>query len=118
MFLCACLFVCLFVFQYLQYGEGFVHLLDGKFSFALYDGIKDTYFVARDPIGVTSLYQGWAKDGSVWFASELKALHEECEKIEPFEPGTSFSSTNGVARWYNPVWFDEVVFWENSSMLA
>ena len=92
---------------YLQYGQDFIHLLDGKFSFALYDGINDTYLVARDPIGVTSLYQGWAKDGSLWFASELKALHQDCEKIEPFEPGTGYSSTTGKFRWYTPVWWDE-----------
>ena len=63
---------------------------------------------SRDPIGVTSLYQGWAKDGSVWFASEMKALNEDCEKIETFLPGHVYSSKRGLYRWYNPKWWSEV----------
>ena len=39
----------------------------------MYSG-KASYLAARDPIGVTSLYIGWRRDGSVCFASEMKAL--------------------------------------------
>jgi len=91
---------------YIQFGEDCVKYLDGKFSFTLYDGIKNQYFATRDPIGVTSLYQGWASDGSVWFASEMKALNEDCQKIEPFEPGTVYSSEKGKYRLYNPIWWN------------
>lgn len=41
----------------MQFGEDFVHMLDGKFSFSLYDAAQDRFIAARDPIGVTSLYQ-------------------------------------------------------------
>lgn len=30
--------------------------------------------VPRDPFGVTSMYIGWGKDGSIWVANEMKCL--------------------------------------------
>jgi hypothetical protein len=47
---------------------------------------------ARDPIGVCPLYLGHGKDGSVWFASEMKALIEDCERIEIVPPGHMYTS--------------------------
>lgn len=45
------------------------------------------YFcAARDPIGICSLYWGRGADGSVWFASEMKALQSRCETIDIFPP--------------------------------
>jgi len=38
--------------------------LDGIFSFVLLDTRDDSYVVARDAIGVTSLYIGWGLDGN------------------------------------------------------
>lgn len=48
--------------------------LDGYFAFVLID--NDNVFIARDRIGVRSLYIGYDKDGSVWVSSELKAIHK------------------------------------------
>ena len=28
----------------------------------------------RDPFGVTCMYIGWGKDGSIWVANEMKCL--------------------------------------------
>lgn len=42
---------------------------------------------ARDHVGICPLYIGWGADGSVWFASEFKALQETCTRFEPFPPG-------------------------------
>lgn len=36
--------------------------------------------VLQDPIGITSLYIGWGRDGSVWVASEMKCLVNDCVK--------------------------------------
>jgi hypothetical protein len=33
-----------------------------------------TFYAARDAIGVTCMYIGWGKDGSVWLSSEMKCL--------------------------------------------
>jgi len=86
----------------------FINKLDGIFSFVVADSARGTYLAARDPVGVTSLYIGWASDGSVWIASEYKALVSECERFEEFPPGHYWSSKfNEFRRWYNPSWFDE-----------
>ena len=61
--------------------------LNGIFAFVLYDEQRDTYLIARDPIGVIPLYIGYDADGTVYVASELKALEGECERYEPFLPG-------------------------------
>lgn len=50
--------------QYEEYGENFVDMLDGIFSFVLLDTRDNSFIVARDAIGVTSLYIGWGLDGN------------------------------------------------------
>ncbi|KAF7049376.1 hypothetical protein CFC21_057927 [Triticum aestivum] len=95
---------------YEEYGENFVNMLDGVFSFVLYDTRNKTYMAARDAVGVNPLYFGRGSDGSVWIASEMKALHEDCPKFELFPPGNLYSSAaGGFRRWYNPQWFAEHV---------
>lgn len=39
-------------------------MLDGMFSFVLLDTRDDSFIVARDAIGITSLYIGWSLDGN------------------------------------------------------
>lgn len=39
-------------------------MLDGVFSFVLLDTRDNSYIVARDAIGITSLYIGWGLDGN------------------------------------------------------
>jgi asparagine synthase (glutamine-hydrolysing) len=95
---------------YEEYGENFVDMLDGVFAFVLYDTRNKTFMAARDAIGVNPLYIGWGGDGSVWFASEMKALNEDCVRFEIFPPGHLYSSAAaGFRRWYNPAWFLEQV---------
>eukprot|EP01084_Bolivina_argentea_P008222 15395_1 len=91
---------------YMQRGmTGCMKALKGMFSFLLYDAEKDTFFVARDHIGITSLYMGRANDGSIWVASEMKALSEDCNFIENFPPGHWWNSkTKEFVRWYEPFW--------------
>jgi asparagine synthase (glutamine-hydrolysing) len=64
---------------------------------------------ARDPIGVTTLYQGWSssRPETVFFSSELKCLVDECDKIISFPPGHVFDSRDGsLTRYYTPSWWD------------
>ena len=61
--------------------------LSGIFAFALYDEEHDEFLIARDPIGVIPLYIGYDSDGTIYVASELKALEGQCEQYEPFLPG-------------------------------
>ncbi|KAG0572277.1 hypothetical protein KC19_VG081000 [Ceratodon purpureus] len=48
--------------------------------------------------------------GSVWFASEMKALKDDCERFVTFPPGHIYSSKEGgLRRYYNPPWFNESI---------
>ena len=72
---------------YRDKGIHFLEELNGIFAFVLYDEEKDAFLIARDAIGVIPLYIGHDSDGTVYVASELKALEGQCEYYEPFLPG-------------------------------
>ncbi len=72
---------------YREKGIDFLEDLNGIFAFALYDEESNEFLIARDPIGVIPLYIGYDADGTVYVASELKALEGQCERYEPFLPG-------------------------------
>ncbi|TVY13601.1 putative asparagine synthetase [glutamine-hydrolyzing] [Lachnellula arida] len=94
---------------YMQYGIDAPKHLDGMFSFILYDKAQDRVIAARDPIGIVSFYQGWSSKlpGAVFFASELKCLHDVCDKIISFPPGHVYDSkTDKTTRYYDPTWWD------------
>ena len=79
------------------------------FSWVLYDSKEDRIVAARDPIGITSFYQGWSSQtpGAVYFASELKSLHPVCDKIISFPPGHIYDSkSDTTTRYYQPSWWD------------
>ena len=79
--------------------------LSGIFAFVLYDEETDEYLIARDPIGVIPLYIGYDADGTVYVASELKALEGQCERYEPFLPGHYYwSKEPGMKRYYQRDW--------------
>lgn len=91
---------------YKEKGIDFLEDLNGIFAFALYDEEKDEYLIARDPIGVIPLYIGHDSDGTLYVASELKALEGFCESYEPFSPGHYYSSREKVMkRWWTRDWF-------------
>ena len=79
------------------------------FSWTLYDKKQDRIIAARDPIGITSFYQGWSSDtpGAVYFASELKCLFPVCDKVISFPPGHIYDSKTGkTTRYFEPSWWD------------
>ena len=92
---------------YRDKGIDFLEDINGIFAFALYDEEKDAFLIARDPIGVIPLYIGYDSDGTVYVASELKALEGQCERYEPFLPGHYYwSEEPGIKRYYKRDWFD------------
>ena len=92
---------------YRKKGLDFLEDLNGIYAFALYDVEKNAFMVARDHVGVIPLYIGRDADGTVYVASELKALEGFCEEYEPFLPGHYWWSGDGrMVRWYNRDWFD------------
>ena len=92
---------------YRDKGIGFLEDLSGIFAFVLYDEERDEFLIARDPIGVIPLYIGYDNDGTVYVASELKALEGQCEHYEPFLPGHYYwSKEPGMKRYYQRDWFE------------
>ena len=90
---------------YRDKGIDFLEELNGIFAFALYDEERDEFLIARDPIGVIPLYIGYDSDGTLYCASELKALEGFCERYEPFLPGHYYSSCERkMVRWYKREW--------------
>ena len=92
---------------YRDKGPDFLEELSGIFAFALYDAEKDAFLIARDPVGVIPLYIGFDVDGTVYAASELKALEGQCDRYEPFLPGHLYWSREpGMKRWYTRDWME------------
>ena len=85
---------------YREKGIDFLEDLSGIFAFVLYDEERDEFLIARDPIGVIPLYIGYDSDGTVYVASELKALEGQCERYEPFLPGHYYWSVDPGQKWY------------------
>ncbi|HCQ24623.1 MAG TPA: asparagine synthase B [Flavobacteriaceae bacterium] len=96
---------------YQEKGASFMDELNGIYAFAIYDTQKDTYFIARDHMGIIPLYMGWDAHGTFYVASELKAMEGVCTKIELFPPGHYMESGDSQpTQWYQRDWneFSEV----------
>ena len=92
---------------YRDKGLDFLEELSGIFAFALYDAEKDTFLIARDPIGVIPLYIGYDDDGTLYVSSELKALEGNCSRYEEFKPGHYYWSREGEMKlYYERDWMD------------
>jgi len=91
---------------YRKKGINFLEDLNGIFAFALYDEENDSFFIARDHIGIIPLYMGWDKSGNFYVASEMKALEGICNKYEEFLPGHYLYSKEGIElkQWYKREW--------------
>ena len=119
------------IYLYKELGTKFINMLDGIFSFILYDKLNEIVLCARDPIGIIPLYIGTLqcdnhnKDirDSISFASELKCL-DYCDTIFNFKPGNYFEISiekinegtytlseidQLMVQYYNPNWKNKVM---------
>eukprot|EP01126_Amoeba_proteus_P056334 TRINITY_DN7069_c0_g1_i1.p1 TRINITY_DN7069_c0_g1~~TRINITY_DN7069_c0_g1_i1.p1 ORF type:complete len:540 (+),score=90.73 TRINITY_DN7069_c0_g1_i1:376-1995(+) len=96
------------LYLYSEKGEKFLEELQGDFAFVMYNTNTNTFIAARDPIGVVPLYWGRDKSGAIWFASEMKALMDDCEELFVFPPGTYYTPESGFVRYYLPSWWDPI----------
>ncbi|MGB1312949.1 MAG: asparagine synthase B [Bizionia paragorgiae] len=104
---------------YQEKGVHFIDEMNGIFGFAIYDVKNDTYFIARDHMGIIPLYIGWDQNGTFYVASELKALEGICTKIELFPPGHYMSSTNGeFVKWYHRDWSEYDAVKDNETSIV
>jgi len=88
------------VHAYEEWGEGFVGKLRGMFAFALWDeerkrngetekrgsGAKGKLLLARDRLGIKPLYYAHLPDGTLVFASELRAILEHPQVSREIDP--------------------------------
>lgn len=103
---------------YQHKGADFVDDLNGIFAFAIYDTQKDSYFIARDHMGIIPLYMGWDTHGTFYVSSELKALEGVCTKIELFPPGHYLESgSTEPVQWYKRDWDEYVTVKENETSI-
>lgn len=92
---------------YSKYGINFIDRLNGIFAFAIYDENKDSYLIARDPIGVIPLYIGYDDAGHILVSSELKGLEGFAASYDQFPPGHYyFSQDKNFTKWYSRDWTD------------
>lgn len=71
--------------------NNYIRLLDGVFSFVLYDKLQKCLTIGHDPLGVRPLY--WSKDHhtdckTMTICSEMKGIYDLKENIEFYPPGT------------------------------
>ncbi|MFA5684031.1 MAG: asparagine synthase B [Lysobacteraceae bacterium] len=87
--------------------DDFLNRLEGMFAFALWNAGARQWLIARDPIGIIPLYYGHDQHGTLYVASELKALAPVCVDAREFPPGHYWHS--GAAEpiaYYRPDWRD------------
>ena len=82
--------------MYYEYGLDMFSKLDAEFATVIYDGEKDSYIAARDPIGIRPLFYGYSKSHKIMFASEAKNLVGLTDKIMPFPPGHYYADGNFI----------------------
>ena len=94
---------------YARDGASFLDKLRGMFAFVLHDELNKRFVIARDHQGIIPLYWGRDGNGQLYVASEMKALVEVCETLEPFPPGHYFDSAesgDAPVRYWDRDWFD------------
>jgi asparagine synthase (glutamine-hydrolysing) len=112
------------------FGKKCLELLNGQFSFAIWDNKKEELFIARDRVGIRPFFYN-ILDGVFSFASEIKALfklkhiprefsYESLSQIYTFwtaiTPGTAFKGVNelppGHSATFNREGLHIEKFWE------
>lgn len=92
---------------YQEKGVDCLDELQGMFAFVLYDISKNAYFIGRDHIGIIPLYMGYDENGSLFVASEMKALVPVCKTLKEFPAGSYLSSVDGeIKQYYKRDWMD------------
>lgn len=90
-----------------RYGVQGLAILDGQFAIVRVNPVSGHWLAGRDHMGICPMYIGWHENGTVWFASEMKALVDDCQRVALVEPGTAWvRDTHGLrcVRWYDPAW--------------
>jgi asparagine synthase (glutamine-hydrolysing) len=94
---------------YKLYGIDYLfEMIDGVFSFVLYDSNIQRTYVARDPYGVRPLYC-YNNGNEHVFASELKQIHKFGANVKQFQPG-SYHIVGGETKRYHSFGFSKMIY--------
>ncbi|MCB0443154.1 MAG: asparagine synthase B [Flavobacterium sp.] len=104
------------VHLYEKFGYDFCDMLDGMFAFVVVDG--DDFIAGRDPLGIKPLYYGIDERGRMYFASEMKAIADQCKTFSTFPPGHYYTEKTGFVKYYQPKWEDETLAVEELDLKA
>ncbi|MDI6034161.1 asparagine synthase (glutamine-hydrolyzing) [Flavobacterium sp. LB2P84] len=96
---------------YLVYGVACLQKCNGMFAFAIWDAQEKKLFAARDRFGVKPFFYT-LKDNSLYFSSEIKAIHAAGISKIPNE--NVWASYFAYGSYGNP----EETFWEGISQLS
>jgi asparagine synthase (glutamine-hydrolysing) len=89
-----------------RWGAACLDRFIGMFSFGIWDAHEKRLFAARDRFGVKPFYYHTRPDGSLLFASEIKALHAAGVSAEPDPVAWSSYLSFGLSD------YSERTFWE------
>lgn len=94
--------------EFKQTGKPFLDRLIGDFAFLIYDAEDNTYFIARDHMGIVPVYVGSDNEGRFYVASEMKALTPVCDTVKEFPPGSYLYSKEDreFHRYYKRDWME------------
>ena len=94
--------------EFKKTGEIFLDRLIGDFAFVLYDATDDSYFIARDHMGIVPCYVGTDHEGRFYVASEMKALTPVCDSVKEFPPGHYLYSKQDLEfhQYYKRDWME------------
>jgi len=68
--------------SYIEYGIKCIDKFIGMFSFAIYDDIKNEFYIVRDRLGIKPLYYYQDKEQLI-FSSEIKSILKLTDKKQP-----------------------------------
>ena len=86
---------------FIEYGTNCLKNLNGIFSFCIYDYNKNSIILARDHLGIKPLFYSLTKDGTLVFASEIKAILKHNE-ITPILDKEGFMELFALGPAHNP----------------
>lgn len=93
--------------MYIKHGKDCLHLLNGMFSFAIWDQLKKELFAARDRFGIKPFYYSRNKIEFI-FSSEIKAIHKAGINRKPKENVWSNYFTNGSYGLLNETFWEAI----------
>ena len=93
---------------YEKYGTEMFAMLDAEFVCVIYDGARDSFIAARDPIGIRPMYYGCTGGGEICFGSTPASLMPIADHIRPFPPGHYY--LNGEFIPYAEIWKGETPY--------